>query len=244
MPPEDRPTQISSSRCLSLLPSTVILYLRIFSRSMRSIRLGAMPSELNRVYRTKAPLSSVSLTATRTRSRNSCSYRDRREDGKLPNRSQGRSRNTLPARTSKSSANSRLDHYLLHDNNDCTTKQFKAFPSGFSETSPRFTMVDVGFDKGTTVSKVLGTDWFLFRPQEFQEWAAFERCRLRFNAELLQYAVASWPSDVTTTSTMRVQAPRQRLSVLVISGNGRLHSCTGTDIGLVRWARPGVTGRR
>ena len=67
-----------------------------------------MPSELNGVYRTKALLSSVSLTATRTCSRNPCSYRDRREDGRLPNRSQRRSRNTLPTRTSKSSADSRF----------------------------------------------------------------------------------------------------------------------------------------
>jgi hypothetical protein len=47
---------------------------------------------------------------------------------------------------------------LLHDNDVCATEQFEAFLSGFSETSPRFTMVDVGFNKGATVSKVLGTD--------------------------------------------------------------------------------------
>ena len=45
---------------------------------------------------------------------------------------------------------------LLLDNDVCAAEQFEAFLSGFSETSPRFTMVDVGFSKGATVSKVIG----------------------------------------------------------------------------------------
>jgi len=47
---------------------------------------------------------------------------------------------------------------LLLDNDLCTAEQFEAFLSGFSETSPRFTMVDVGFSKGATVAKVIGAD--------------------------------------------------------------------------------------
>ena len=47
---------------------------------------------------------------------------------------------------------------LLLDNDLCTAEQFEAFLSGFSETSPRFTMVDVGFSKGATVAKVMGAD--------------------------------------------------------------------------------------
>ena len=47
---------------------------------------------------------------------------------------------------------------LLLDNELCAAEQFEAFLSGFSETSPRFSMVDVGFSKGGTVSKVMGTD--------------------------------------------------------------------------------------
>lgn len=47
---------------------------------------------------------------------------------------------------------------LLLDNGLCAAEQFEAFLSGFSETSPRFTMVDVGFSKGATVSKVIGAD--------------------------------------------------------------------------------------
>jgi len=45
---------------------------------------------------------------------------------------------------------------LLLDNNLCAAEQFEAFLSGFSETSPRFAMVDVGFNKGATVAKVIG----------------------------------------------------------------------------------------
>lgn len=44
---------------------------------------------------------------------------------------------------------------LLLENDICAAEQFEAFLSGFSETSPRFTMVDVGFNKGATVSKVI-----------------------------------------------------------------------------------------
>ena len=47
---------------------------------------------------------------------------------------------------------------LLLDNGLCAAEQFEAFLSGFSETSPRFTMVDVGFSKGATVAKVIGAD--------------------------------------------------------------------------------------
>lgn len=47
---------------------------------------------------------------------------------------------------------------LLLDNDLCAAEQFEAFLSGFSETSPRFSMVDVGFSKGATASKVIGTD--------------------------------------------------------------------------------------
>lgn len=47
---------------------------------------------------------------------------------------------------------------LLLENDICAAEQFEAFLSGFSETSPRFTMVDVGSSKGTTVSKVIGTN--------------------------------------------------------------------------------------
>ena len=47
---------------------------------------------------------------------------------------------------------------LLLENDLCASEQFEAFLSGFSETSPRFSMVDVGFSKGATVSKVIGTD--------------------------------------------------------------------------------------
>ena len=48
---------------------------------------------------------------------------------------------------------------MLLDNDVCAAEQFEAFLSGFSETSPRFTMVDVGFSKGATVSKVIGADF-------------------------------------------------------------------------------------
>ena len=47
---------------------------------------------------------------------------------------------------------------LLLDNDLCTAEQFEAFLSGFNETSPRFSMVDVGFSKGATVAKVMGTN--------------------------------------------------------------------------------------
>ena len=47
---------------------------------------------------------------------------------------------------------------LLLDNDVCAAEQFEAFLSGFSETSPRFTMVDVGFSKGAAVSKVIGAN--------------------------------------------------------------------------------------
>jgi hypothetical protein len=47
---------------------------------------------------------------------------------------------------------------LLLDNELCAAEQLEAFLSGFSETSPRFSMVDVGFSKGSTASKVIGTD--------------------------------------------------------------------------------------
>ena len=47
---------------------------------------------------------------------------------------------------------------LLLDNDLCAAEQFEAFLSGFSETSPRFTMVDVGFSKSATVAKVIGAD--------------------------------------------------------------------------------------
>ena len=47
---------------------------------------------------------------------------------------------------------------LLLDNDVCAPEQLEAFLSGFSETSPRFTMVDVGFSKGATMAKVIGAD--------------------------------------------------------------------------------------
>lgn len=53
---------------------------------------------------------------------------------------------------------------LLLDNDVCATEQFEAFLSGFSETSPRFTMVDVGFSKGAAVSKVTGADFTYVAP--------------------------------------------------------------------------------
>lgn len=45
---------------------------------------------------------------------------------------------------------------LLVENNICTAEQFEAFISGFSQTSPRFSMVDAGFGKGAVVAKVIG----------------------------------------------------------------------------------------
>jgi hypothetical protein len=47
---------------------------------------------------------------------------------------------------------------MLLDNDLCAAEQLEAFLSGFSETSPRFTMVDVGFSKGAAVAKVIGAD--------------------------------------------------------------------------------------
>jgi hypothetical protein len=48
---------------------------------------------------------------------------------------------------------------LLAENNICTAEQFEAFISGFSQTSPRFSMVDAGFGKGAVVAKVIGEHW-------------------------------------------------------------------------------------
>ena len=63
---------------------------------------------------------------------------------------------------------------LLLENDICAAEQFEAFLSGFSETSPRFTMVDVGFSKGGTVSKVIGTD--LLNPASFPPLLRVETC--------------------------------------------------------------------
>jgi len=43
----------------------------------------------------------------------------------------------------------------LVENSICTSEQFEAFISGFSQTSPRFSMVDAGFGKGAVVAKVI-----------------------------------------------------------------------------------------
>lgn len=65
------------------------------------------PQSLIRMSRTKAPLSSALLTATRTFSQNPCLYKDRWEAGKLPSRLPRPLRDTLPVKTSKSSADFR-----------------------------------------------------------------------------------------------------------------------------------------
>ncbi|KAG5725359.1 hypothetical protein E4T56_gene6781 [Termitomyces sp. T112] len=43
---------------------------------------------------------------------------------------------------------------LLRSNKICTSEQFEGFLSGFSQSSPRFLMVDVGYYKDTTDSKI------------------------------------------------------------------------------------------
>lgn len=39
----------------------------------------------------------------------------------------------------------------------CTPEQFEAFVMGFSQTSPRFLLVDVGYGKDATFSKIAGS---------------------------------------------------------------------------------------
>ena len=65
------------------------------------------PPELNGISRTKAPLSFASLMATRTSFQGPCLYKDRWEAVRLPSRSPRPLRDTLPAKTFKSSAGSR-----------------------------------------------------------------------------------------------------------------------------------------
>lgn len=48
---------------------------------------------------------------------------------------------------------------LLLENEICSTEQFESFISGFSQTSPRFLMVDAGFGKGAVVAKVIGSQF-------------------------------------------------------------------------------------
>lgn len=41
----------------------------------------------------------------------------------------------------------------------CTPEQFEAFVMGFSQTSPRFSLVDVGYSKDATFSKIAGKSY-------------------------------------------------------------------------------------
>ena len=100
---------------------------------------------------------------------------------------------------------------LLLDNDVCAAEQFEAFLSGFSETSPRFTMVDVGFSKGATAAKVIGAN--LVSSPLFDR---FETCFLMIvqNTFRLKYATRKLyasSSDVSSGASLSQLAPAHLL---------------------------------
>ena len=127
----------------------------IFLRSGCSASPASYASELTRICRTKAPLFFALLTAMRTCFQSPCLYRDKREDVRQPSRSPRPLRNTLPTKTSRSSAGSRSGSLFTTVRGAsliCCSTTIYVRPSSSRHSSLDSTRPHQGFQWSTLVS--------------------------------------------------------------------------------------------